>query len=247
VSLDVLSDHRRVWSRKPALARVYRPWFEALLGEIPRGGRALEVGAGPGFLAEFARVSRPDLKLAAMDVLETPWNDLVGDGLRLPVRREVLQAVLGLDLIHHLARPAAFFREAARVLVAEGKLVVVEPWVTPFSFPIYRWLHQEGCRPGLDPWDPFGVGEGGKEAFEGDAAVLWAVVRRTSASRWAELGFRPPRLQVLNGFAYLLSLGFKPRSLLPASWVPGVQALDEALGGAAPFLGMRALAVWEKP
>ena len=225
---------------------MYRPWFDLLLDLVPAEGRALEVGAGPGFLAEYARARRPDLRLLTADILATPWNDLVADGLRLPVRSGTVSVVLGLDFVHHLARPAAFFEEAARVLAPGGCLAVVEPWVTPFSFPIYRWLHQEGCRPYLDPWDPFGRGEGKKDAFEGDAAVPWALVRRTSRERWAELGLLPPRLRLLNGFAYLLSLGFKRGSLLPQRLVPALQGLDSALASAAPLLGLRALATWEK-
>ena len=246
MSRERLLEHRRIWAEKPVLARVYRPWFEALLAQIPHQGRALEVGAGPGFLAEEARRGRKDVRLLAMDVLQVPWNDVVGDGLRLPVGGGTLQAVLGLDLVHHLARPAAFFAEVARALGPSGRLAVVEPWVTPLSFPIYRWLHQEGCTLGLDPWDPFGVGEGTKDAFEGDAAVVWSLVRRTSAARWKELGWKPPRVRVLNAFAYLLSLGFKKGSLLPPGFAPAVQALDGALGFAAPLLGLRVLAVWEK-
>ena len=246
MSRERLLEHRRIWAEKPALAQVYRPWFLALLAQIPAGGRALEVGAGPGFLAEEARARRRDVRLLAMDVIQVPWNDLVGDGLRLPMGDGQLQAVLGLDLVHHLARPAAFFTEVARVLGPAGRLAVVEPWVTPFSFPIYRWLHQEGCTLGLDPWDPFGVGEGAKDAFDGDAAVMGNLVRRTSADRWRELGWKPPRLRVLNAFAYLLSLGFKKRSLLPTRAVRAVQAVDDALGFAAPLTGLRVLAVWEK-
>ena len=246
MSRERLLEHRQIWAEKPVLAQVYRPWFLALLAEVPAGGRALEVGAGPGFLAEEAKSRRHDARLVGMDVLQVPWNDLVGDGLRLPLGRGVLQAVLGLDLVHHLARPAAFFSEVARVLGPSGKLAVVEPWVTPFSFPIYRWLHQEGCTPGLDPWDPFGVGDGAKDAFDGDAAVVWSLVRRTSPARWRELGFKPPRVRVLNAFAYLLSLGFKKGSLLPLGAVGAAQALDRGLGFAAPLLGLRVLAVWEK-
>ena len=246
MSRERLLEHRQLWAEKPVLAEVYRPWFEALLAQIPAGGRALEVGAGPGFLADEARRTRRDARLVTMDVLQAPWNDLVGDALRLPVGNGRLQAVLGLDLVHHLARPAAFFAEVARALGPAGRLAVVEPWVTPFSFPIYRWLHQEGCTPGLDPWDPFGVGEGAKDAFDGDAAVVWSLVRRTSALRWRELGWKPPRVRVLNAFAYLLSLGFKKGSLLPLGAVGPVQALDDALAFAAPLLGLRVLAVWEK-
>jgi SAM-dependent methyltransferase len=246
LSLERLRDHRRIWMEKPVLAQVYRPWFGALLDLVPERGRALEVGAGPGFLGEHAALRRPDVRLTTTDILQAPWNNVVADALQLPLRSGSFDTVLGVDFVHHLARPAAFFAEVARVLEPGGRLAVVEPWVTPLSFPVYRWLHQEGCRPRLDPWDPFRVGLGKKDAFDGDAAVVWALVKRTPAERWRDLGFVNPRVRVLNGFAYLLSLGFKPGSLLPLRLTSSMQAVDRALDFAAPLFGMRALAVWRK-
>jgi hypothetical protein len=153
---------------------------------------------------------------------------------------------VALDLVHHLGRPADFFAEAARVLCPGGHLAVVEPWVTPLSYPIYRWLHQEGCRLGLDPWDPFGSAGSSKDAFRGDGAVPWRIVKTAGSGYWAEVGFRPPDVSVLNGFAYLLSLGFKRLSLLPRALLPYLLALDARASRLAPLVGLRALVVWHR-
>ncbi len=247
MSQRLLGEHRRVWEAKPVLRAIYGSWFDLLLAQSPPGGQVLEIGSGPGFLGAHARRTRPDLRLFETDILGTPWQDAVADALHLPLRGQSIPTVVGIDVIHHLARPAALFSEAARVLAVGGRLAAVEPWVTPLSFPIYRWLHQEGCRLDLDPWDPFGLGShSGKEAFQGDGAVVWKLARTTPDARWRELGFGPPRLTILNGFAYLLSLGFKPASLLPRSLAGSVLALDRKLARWAPWLGMRVLAVWER-
>lgn len=248
MSLAQLHEHRRVWRRKPVLARIYGVWFDALLDALPEeAGSVLEVGAGPGLLSEYARAHRPRLRWVASDIVETPWNGLVADALRLPVKDATLDAIVGLDLVHHLARPLGFFTEAARVLAPHGRIVTVEPWVTPFSYPLYRWLHQEGCRMRLDPWRPFeAAASAAKDAFEGDAAVLRRLVETTPAEAWRKMGVEPPRLRALNGFAYVLSLGFKGPSLLPRPLAPLFLRLDDALGFAAKWLGLRALAVWER-
>lgn len=242
-----LAEHRRIWEGKPVLSRVYGVWFDALLDRLPPRARVLEVGAGPGFLSEYARGRARDSSWVATDLLETPWNDLVADGLRLPFRSASFDAVVGLDLVHHLARPAAFFAEAARVLRARGRIAVIEPWVSPLSYPIYRWLHQEGCTLGLDPWSPFGGDAAeGKDPFRGDAAVLWRLLGATTPARWSELGFAPPTVTRLNGFAYLLSLGFREGSLLPAPLAGALMRADRALQPLARLAGLRALAVWER-
>jgi SAM-dependent methyltransferase len=154
---------------------------------------------------------------------------VVADAQVLPFPGESFHAVVGIDFVHHLARPLEFFREAARVLKPGGELRAVEPWVSPFSFPIYRFLHQEGATLGLDPARPFERG-GAKEPFDGDAGVTRSIAAKVDAAAWRKLGFSgAPALARINGFAYLLSLGFKRFSLLPGFLVGPVMAVDRFL------------------
>jgi SAM-dependent methyltransferase len=244
MSFDHLVEHRRLWKAKPVLARVYGPWFTSLLEATPHGARVLEVGAGPGFLTEVVARHRPDLRWIASDLHPTPWNTLAADAGRLPLATASVDAVLGLDVLHHLEAPADFFREAARVLRPRGRLALVEPWISPLSWVVYRFVHQEDCRLGVDPWRPFPAG--GKDSFEGDAAVPWKMTRTTTGGRWQELGFRPPRVARLNAFAYLLSLGFRPASLLPLPLAGPLAAFDRVTRSLAALLALRALLTWEK-
>jgi SAM-dependent methyltransferase len=244
MSLARLAAHRALWASKPVLARVYEPWFELLLAACPRDARVLEVGAGPGFLAPFAARRRPDLRLFASDLHPASWNTLAADAFRLPLVDGSVAAVVGLDVLHHLARPAAFFRESARVLAPGGRITLVEPWITPLSWVVYRFFHQEDCRLGVDPWDPFPGGD--KDSFDGDAAVPWRMLRTTRPETWRELGSLPPRWRRLNAFGYLLSLGFRPASLLPASLAAPFLALDRLTSPVSPLTALRAAIVWER-
>jgi SAM-dependent methyltransferase len=246
MSRERLDEHRSIWAGKPVLQRVYEPWFDALIAEAPQGGRVLEIGAGPGFLAVHARARRPDIRWVATDVLAAPWNDVAADAGRLPFAGGCFDVVVCLDLVHHLARPRDFFAEAARVLRPGGRLAAVEPWVSPMSYPIYRWLHEEGCDLGIDPWDPFPASAGAKEAFEGNGALTWRVVRSGGAGQWASMGLGPPRVRALNAFGYLLSLGFRKGSLLPTGLVPLARRIDDVTRVIAPLTAMRAKVVWDR-
>jgi SAM-dependent methyltransferase len=243
VSVERLHEHRRLWAAKPVLARVYAPWMDALLAEAEPGARVLEVGAGPGFLSLRARERRPDLRLTASDLHPLPWNSVAADAGRLPLASGSVQAVIGLDVLHHLASPEGFFREAARVLADGGHLALVEPWITPLSWVVYRFFHQEDCRLSVDPWHPFPPG---KDSFEGDAAVPWRIARDTPRGRWRELGLSPPRVRRLNAFAYVLSLGFRPGSLLPLPLASPAMALDRATSPLAPLTALRAVLTWRR-
>jgi SAM-dependent methyltransferase len=243
MSLEKLHEHRRLWGAKPELGAVYAVWFERLLDQIPRDVSVLEVGAGPGFLAQISRERRPDLRWVASDLLVAPWNDVVADASRLPFATGAVGAVAGIDVLHHLPRPAEFFRECARVLGGVGRLCLVEPWITPLGWIVYRFAHQEECRLRVDPWDPFPGPD--KDSFEGDAAVPWRLVRTTPPLEWRLLGFEPPRRWRLNTFAYLLSLGFRDRSLLPRALVRPLLLLDRLTRPSTPLTALRALLVWD--
>ena len=56
-----------------------------------------------------------------------------------------------LDVLHHIPRPALFFDEAARVLKNGGRLVVIEPAITPGSYLVYRFFHPEPFDLSADP------------------------------------------------------------------------------------------------
>jgi SAM-dependent methyltransferase len=246
VSVARLAEHARIWRGKPSLRLVYSVWFDALLSEVPASARVVEVGAGPGLFAEYARRRRPDLAWTASDLAPATGNDVVADAHALPFRAGAADAILGVDILHHVARPRSFFAEAARILRPGGRLALIEPWVTPLSFPVYRFFHQEDCAEPQDRWAPFAARGEGKELFDGNAGIPRAIVRDTPPEGWRSLDLEPPRTQLINGFAYLLTLGFRERSLLPATAAPAALWLDRALAPLAPVCALRARLVWTR-
>ncbi len=122
-------------------------------------------------------------------------------------------------------------------------MALVEPWITPLSWPVYRFLHQEDCRLSVDPWQPF---PGEKDSFDGDAAVPWRLARDTDEARWRSFGFAPPRVRLINGLAYVATLGFRTASLLPPALAGPAMALDRATAPLAPLLAFRGQLTWER-
>jgi SAM-dependent methyltransferase len=223
---EQLLRHRRVWEQKPILRRVYNEeFFARLLASRKPGGLSVEVGAGPGFFKQLA----PDV--LSTDLIWCPWLDAIADAQRLPFRSNSVTNVFGLDMLHHLATPMTFLSEVSRVLVPGGRLILVEPWITPFSYFIFRFLHQERCDLSETPWVTNPCREGlEKLAFDGTQAIPYLLFgpkhRSSTLGSLPEIRFLA--LEPFCFFAYLLSGGFKPMNLLPESLYPALSKFERA-------------------
>jgi len=221
---EQLLRHRRVWEQKPILRRVYQEeFFARLLAVRKPGGVSVEVGAGPGFFKRSAK------DIVSTDLIWCPWLDTIADAQRLPFRSNSVANVFGLDMLHHLATPMTFLAEVSRVLVPGGRLILVEPWITPFSYFIFRFLHQERCDLSETPWTSTSSGAPvEKMAFDGNQAIPYLMFGRKNRSR--TLGGLPDlkitTLEPFCLFAYLLSGGFNHLSLLPEWLYPAVSGFE---------------------
>ncbi len=236
------ADYRSVWMAKPALRAVYRDAYRRMAAAL-RPGRTLEVGGGAGNFKEFA----PDV--IATDIQRAPWLDAVCDAHALPFAVGAFQNVVGFDVLHHLERPAMFFDSAARVLRPGGRIVLVEPAITPLSWPVYRFLHPEPVRLGDDPLAE-GPRHPGRDPYAANQAIPDLIFRRGRgrdrfARRFPDLALISVTLFGL--FAYPLSGGFRRWSLIPAALVPLGLRIEERLAPLlGPLMAFRLLAVVER-
>lgn len=229
-----LDEHRAIFGARPELRAVYEGWFRQLLDAVGDRAPIVEVGAGPGFFKAF----RPDL--IATDVHVRPWIDVAADATTLPFQSGSIGALVLIDVLHHLARPLRFLTEAARVLVPGGRVAAIEPWITPFSFVMYRWFHHEDCTLKVDLDRAFN-GEG-KDAFDGNAAIPYRVVQACRRQR-GPLALR--REEPFLALPYLVSLGFKRARPLPRRLLAAGAGVERALGPIGRLNATRILCVWE--
>jgi SAM-dependent methyltransferase len=206
---DPRTTHRRkqLITEKPFLRLIYEEWYRLLILELPTGEEpVLEIGSGPGFLQELI----PDL--ISSELFACPGINLVLDAHHLPFSEASLRAIVLTDVFHHLSSARRVLEEASRCVKRGGVLVMIEPWVTPWSRIIYSNLHHEPFDPNTPNWE---LPSGGPLSTA-NGALPWIIFHRDRERFEHEHPEWEIRvIEPFMPFRYLLSGGVSLRSLMP--------------------------------
>ena len=132
---QILNERKRTWKSKQILKKLYHHWYR-IIGNALKPGAIFEIGGGSGNLKEFFPHA------ISSDILFSPWTDAVLDAHFLPFKDATLDNIVLFDVLHHLTDPSHFFFEAQRALNRNGRIILMEPYVSWISFLVYRFLHQ---------------------------------------------------------------------------------------------------------
>lgn len=242
MSLEILIKHRRIWQDKKILQRIYQRWYEQILKECSPYGPTLEIGGGGGNFKTFLP------EVICSDYTLCPWLDLNLDGHHLPFRSASLGNIVMIDVIHHLTKPLLFIEEARRVLKTQGRLILLEPCITPGSYLIYNFLHQEDVDFSQDVFSGESwVSEEEKQPFDGNMAIPTQMFIKNS-KKFNDLfkDFKIVHKKYSDYLVYPLSGGFEHPSLIPNSMVPLFSVLEKILQPLGFLFAFRMLVVLEK-
>jgi SAM-dependent methyltransferase len=229
---------RQILREKAFLRKLYGEWYRWIVTALPdQPGPVLELGAGAGFLNEYIP------GLISSDLLHLPDLSLVLDAHCIPFRDGALRAIVMIDVLHHLPLPRSFFSEARRCVKGGGAVIMIEPWVTPWSTLIYGRLHHEPFQPRAEQWEFPSSGP----LSGANGALPWIIFQRDLALFRREFPeWRVKSVDFDMPFSYLLSGGVSMRSLAPGSLFGLVRKLEKALDPWMDHLAMFSRVVLEK-
>jgi SAM-dependent methyltransferase len=245
-TLARFAEHRRAWDANPALRACYGDWYRRLRRALPPRdlGSWVELGSGPGFAGELI----PEMMLT--DIVKAPWHARQVVAESLPFDDGELGALVLVDVLHHVAAPAAFFAEAARALRPGGRILLLEPYISPLSYLIYHHFHPELVDMTADPL-ACPVSEAGlvKDPFLSNQAVPTLIFCQGGGRRFARMfpTLAVVRVERLGGPAYPATGGFSRKPFLPFSVWRALFALENLLPQVVfRLVGFRLLVVIER-
>jgi SAM-dependent methyltransferase len=230
--------HRQIICKKKFLRRIYVDFYQELMDAAGycEAKTILELGSGGGFLKELYP------SIITSDVLQLPSVDKVFSATAMPFDDQSLDAIVMIDVLHHIPDVRAFFREATRCLKTGGKVVMIEPANTWWGRFIYTHFHHEGFDPNTG-WEFQSQGP----ISTANGALPWIVFCRDRHQFETEF----PKLKIMQvrfhtPCRYLLSGGLTLRQLVPTGSYPIFKGLEFCLSPLGGLLGMFQTIILEK-
>lgn len=238
---NIVLRHRKVWENKKILRVIYTEWFEKIKKDLSSTkGITLELGSGSGNFKEFM----PDS--VSSDVESYEWLDYTFDAHKMPFGDNSISNIVMIDVLHHLNNPVIFLDEAFRVLNKNGRIIMIEPFPTPFSLIIYRLFHPEPFQFNINYFTKKELDE--KLPWDSNQAIPYLIFFKNI--NLFETGFKNKfnilKKDKFSFILYPLSGGFENRQLIPDLFIPLFQKAEKFLSPLKSLLAFRCYIVIEK-
>jgi SAM-dependent methyltransferase len=238
---SILIKHRKIWREKKILRAIYTQWYKMIINDLSAvGGDTVEIGSGTGNFKEYYP------KLISSDIDSHPWLDMVFDAQKMPFKDKSISNIVFIDVLHHLSDPLSFFREALRVLESGGRIIMLEPYPSLFSLPIYKRFHPE---PFIFNGDIFKKRiKNNKSPWESNQAIPYLLFFKNKKEWKKTFGkdFKIKKIELLSFLFYPLSGGFENHQLIPDCLIKPFEFIEKMLKPFGFLLGFRCYIVIEK-
>lgn len=238
---NILEKHKEIWEKKKILRIIYEEWYEKIINNLSNvAGQTLELGAGSGNFKEFMPES------ISADIDNCEWLDMCFDAHQMPFENESISNIVMIDVLHHLYNPLKFLKEAQRVLKKGGRLVMLEPFPSPFSLLIYKIFHPEPFIFNVDYFSKNDLQH--KDPWDSNQAIPYLIFYKHK-KKFMEMfngKLKILKREKLSFILYPLSGGFENKSMIPDSLIPVFRGIENIAYHIKDVVAFRCFVVIQK-
>ncbi len=238
---NILEKHKEIWEKKKILRVIYEEWYKKIIDNLSKvSGKTVELGAGSGNFKDYM----PDVISADIDKCD--WLDMCFDAHNMPFENESLSNIVMIDVLHHLYNPVKFLEEASRVLKKDGRVIMLEPFPSPFSLMIYKKFHPEPFVFNVDYFSKIDIQD--KDPWDSNQAIPYLIFFKHQDKFRKYFGekFNIKEKEKLSFVLYPASGGFENKALISEHFIPVFKGIESLLSPFKSLLAFRCFIILEK-
>lgn len=234
-SVEWLEQDRILIKNRKFLNRIYSDFYSKIQStKLKRP--IIEIGSGAGFIKKVIP------GVTTTDVIKAKGIDIKAFAEKLPFKKSSVGSIVMVNVFHHIKNPLKALHEFERILIPNGKIIMIEPWVTPFSKFIYQNFHHED----FDTFASWKI-KGKGRMSDANGALPWIVFNR-DAIKFKKLlpNLKIDRVALHTPFKYLVSGGLSKPQLIPNFLYPLLDVFEKLITPFNRYLAMFATIVVTK-
>jgi SAM-dependent methyltransferase len=222
--------HREIILQKPFLRKLYEDWYSIFIQSATKikNGKYLEIGSGGGFLKKIWP------EVITSDILDLPGLNHVFSAESIPFGDNEFAGIVMLNVFHHIPNPDLFLKEAERVLIKGGKIVMIEPANSALGRFIYKRFHHEP----FDEKGPREIEPGNPLSHSNQALPYIYFERDRELFKKEYPHLKINSIQYHSPLSYVISGGVSRSAMLPFFMYPVVKAVEWILNPLSRQLGL---------
>lgn len=200
---------------------------------IRPGDKVVEFGCGAGFSRLYLEAD--DLVLT--DYIKNDWVDLQADAMNPPFEPGTVDVIVCSHMIHHMARPVAFFRRAHGTLRDGGRIVIQDLNTALMMRALLLAMRHEGWSYDIDVFDENTVTNDPADPWSANCAIPELLFESSERFEERVPGYRVLKNELNECLLFPLSGGVIAKTRvpqLPRPLLHAVGALDRLLVRALP-------------
>lgn len=208
--------------KKPFFKDIYRKIYcEALniiYENLADSTKILEIGSG-----EYGFIKEIDENIITSDIKYVKNCDLVINAECLPFNKDELNAIIGVQVFHHIRNIDSFLHEAVRTVKPNGFIILIEPNWGLISAILHKFFHTETYEVKQSFEDVLYSNKTNQAA----SYILFKKYKRQFLQHMPQLSFF--KIKKISFLEYIMSGGFNHNAYAPASFMKFFRLIDKVL------------------
>jgi hypothetical protein len=241
-SPELLALHKKILSEKIFLKSAFDEFYRRMffLSKKYGSGRGLEVELGSG--VGFIKSKRPIV--ITSDIRNGSKTDRILNAQSLNLNNNSIKCFYAINVLHHLPKPDAFFRELSRTLSKGGCCILIEPHNGFMSSLIHKILHKDehfnAYQKGWNNRNITGPMSGANQAL---AHIIFKRDKNIFKKKYGDKLVIIHQSYVSNQFRYILSGGLNFRQLAPSFLLHLIILLEKILSPLGRLISLHQITV----